>query len=61
MANEKDWERVKKVNKMLDQIRDTVISKLMEENEFTGKMSIDVNCNQGGISNIEIYTKRKIG
>jgi hypothetical protein len=60
MAREKDWVMIKKVYHFLDDIRDTLMSKLIEEPNFTGKISVDINCNQGGISNIEMYTKRKI-
>lgn len=52
---------VKKVFEVLNEIENVVNLKLIEEEPtFTGKITIDINCNQGGISGVEIYTKRKI-
>ena len=57
---DKDWERRKKASRFLDEMREIITAKLLEDSDFTGKISIDLNCNQGGVTGVEVYTKSKI-
>lgn len=57
MTNEK---REQKTKEALVIIQDLVTRKLDEEQEFTGKIVIELNCNSGGIGNIEAFVQRKI-
>jgi len=51
----------RKVIEIVNNIQETLLVKLLEEEPgFTGRISIEVNCNQGGITNVEVYTLRKI-
>jgi hypothetical protein len=57
MTNEK---REQKTKEALTIIQDLVTRKLDEEQEFTGKIVIELNCNSGGIGNIEAFVQRKL-
>jgi hypothetical protein len=60
MSNAKDVQKVKKLTSILDEVKNSLLVKLIEEPDFTGKISIEINCNQGGISNTELYIKRRL-
>jgi hypothetical protein len=50
----------KQVSSVVSEIEQNIFSLLGEEDGFTGKVTIDINFNQGGITNTDVYTKRKI-
>jgi hypothetical protein len=50
----------RKVLESMDDIKNSVLVFLLDENKFTGKIQIEINCNQGGITNHEVFVKRKI-
>jgi hypothetical protein len=58
-------DRIKITQKVIEvtgKIEETLLLKLLEEEPtFTGKFSVEVNCNQGGITGVAIYLLRKIG
>lgn len=52
---------IQKYTETMQKIQEVILNKLViEESDFTGKIMIEINCNQGGISNAEVYTVRKI-
>lgn len=57
-----DQIRVKRrIIQALNEIQETLLLLLLEEDKsFTGKISIEVNCNQGGITGTEVFSKRKL-
>jgi hypothetical protein len=51
----------KKVIEALDEVQSAILLLLLEEDRaFTGKISIEINCNQGGITGTEVFSKRKM-
>jgi hypothetical protein len=50
----------KQIISTVGEIQQCVFSQLTEEEDFTGKITIDINFNQGGITNTDVYTKRRI-
>lgn len=51
---------MKQIMSTTQDIEQTVALKLCEEPDFTGKITVEINCNQGGITNVDMYTLRKI-
>ena len=50
----------RKVLESMDEVKNSVLVFLLDEKRFTGKIQIEINCNQGGITNHEVFVKRKI-
>jgi len=41
-------------------VQDIITKKLEEEPDFSGKISLELNCIDGGIGTIDAFVKRKI-
>ena len=41
-------------------VRNIILKKLEEEPTFSGKISLELNCREGGIGTIDAFVKRKI-
>lgn len=50
----------RKLVEAVDEVKNSVLVFLLDEAKFTGKIQIEVNCNQGGITSHEVFVKRKI-
>ena len=48
------------LSEMSDKMISVVESYLTENQKFTGKIVFTVNCNTGGIGNVEAYVQKKI-
>lgn len=58
MANAaKISEKIVEASKDIEKV---LLYKLLDEVTFTGKITIEINCNCGGITNVDMYTMRKI-
>jgi hypothetical protein len=52
---------MRKLFESFKEIEQLISIKLIdEEPTFTGKIGVEINCNCGGITGVEVYTKRKI-
>lgn len=50
----------RKLVEAVDEVKNSVLVFLLDEKKFTGRIQIEINCNQGGITNHEVFVKRKI-
>lgn len=55
-----DIRKVRKIYEALEKITESVVVKVVEEPGYTGKIVVELNFNQGGISNTELFVKRKL-
>lgn len=49
-----------KILRVSAEVLNVLLDKLSEEPDFTGQVEFTVHCRDGGIGNVEAFTRRKI-
>lgn len=51
---------VKTADKAVEEVRSILINKMIEDQKFTGTIAVDINFNEGGVSNIDLFIKKRV-